>query len=231
VIGLPSNLFYGTGIPACILVLDKEKAGTRDGIFMIDASEGYKKDGNKNRLRERDIHKVADYFRSQKTEEGYARMVPFEEIRDNDCNLNIPRYINTTEEEDIQDLEAHLKGGIPNRDINDLDRFWEVYPSLKNELFDLLRDGYSRLKVGKDEINDTIFDHPEFQSYQQKLDSVFKEWEKEHYEQLKGITEETSPSDFIEELSEDLLDAYSDTTLIDKYDIYQHLMDYWVDTM
>ncbi|MDZ7682640.1 MAG: N-6 DNA methylase [Fodinibius sp.] len=110
VIGLPDNLFYGTGIPACILVLDKDEAEDRDGIFMIDASEGYKKDGNKNRLRERDIHKIVDYFRGQKTEEGYARMVPFEEIADNDYNLNIPRYIDTTEEEDIQDLAGAPEG-------------------------------------------------------------------------------------------------------------------------
>jgi type I restriction enzyme M protein len=231
VIGLPSNLFYGTGIPACILVLDKEHAGTRDGIFMIDASEGYKKDGNKNRLRERDIHKVVDYFRSQSEAEGYARMVPFDEIRDNDYNLNIPRYIDTTEEEDIQDLQAHLKGGIPQRDIDELDRFWTVYPTLKQDLFASLREGYLELTVDKDAINDTIFAHPGFQAYQQKLDTVFEGWKNEHYEELKVISKETSPTDFIEQLSEDLLAAYADTTLIDKYDIYQHLMDYWAETM
>jgi type I restriction enzyme M protein len=231
VIGLPSNLFYGTGIPACILVLDKADAEDRDGIFMIDASEGYKKDGNKNRLRERDIHKIVDYFRSQSEAEGYARMVPFEEIRNNDYNLNIPRYIDTTEEEDIQDLQAHLKGGIPERDIDELDHFWQVYPTLKQDLFRPLREGYLDLKVDKDAINDTIFDHPEFQAYQRKLDAVFEDWKDEHYEELKGITEATSPTGFIESLSEDLLRAYSDTTLIDKYDIYQHLMDYWADTM
>ncbi len=231
VIGLPSNLFYGTGIPACVLVLDKEQSGTRDGIFMIDASEGFKKDGNKNRLRERDIHKIVDYFRSQSEADGYARMVPFEEIRANDYNLNIPRYIDTTEDEDIQDLQAHLKGGIPERDINEMDRFWQVYPTLKQDLFEPLREGYIALTVDKDAINDTIFAHPEFQQYQQKLDRVFEEWKNEHYEDLKGITKDTSPTEFIEDLSEDLLKAYSDTTLIDKYDVYQHLMDYWADTM
>src|SRR5699024_3422378 len=231
VIGLPDNLFYGTGIPACILVLDKAEAEDRDGIFMIDASEGYKKDGNKNRLRERDIHKVVDYFRSQSEADGYARMVPFEEIRANDYNLNIPRYIDTTEEEDIQDLQAHLQGGIPERDIDELDRFWQVYPTLKQDLFNPLREGYVELTVDKDAINDTIFAHPEFQQYQRKLDTVFEGWKDNHYRELKGITEETSPTAFIESLSEDLLEAWSDTTLIDKYDIYQHLMDYWAETM
>src|SRR5699024_10673435 len=216
VIGLPDNLFYGTGIPACILVLDKAEAEDRDGIFMIDASEGYKKDGNKNRLRERDIHKVVDYFRSQSEADGYARMVPFEEIRANDYNLNIPRYIDTTEEEDIQDLQAHLQGGIPERDIDELDRFWQVYPTLKQDLFNPLREGYVELTVDKDAINDTIFAHPEFQQYQRKLDTVFEGWKDNHYRELKGITEETSPTAFIESLSEDLLEAWPDTTLIHK---------------
>jgi len=231
VIGLPSNLFYGTGIPACILVLDKEGANSRKGIFMIDASEGYKKDGNKNRLRERDIHKIVDYFRSGSEAEGYARFVPKEEIAANDYNLNIPRYIDTTEEEDIQDLQAHLKGGIPQRDIDELDRFWQVYPTLKQDLFEPLREGYVELKVDKDAINDSIFAHPEFQQYQRKLDGVFEAWKNDHYRELKGITKDTGPTEFIEDLSEDLLKAWSDTTLIDKYDIYQHLMDYWADTM
>jgi type I restriction enzyme M protein len=231
IIGLPSNLFYGTGIPACILLLDKEDAEERDGLFMIDASEGYKKDGNKNRLRDRDIHKIVDYFRSQGEEEGYARFVPREEIADNDYNLNIPRYIDTTEEEDIQDLQAHLKGGIPERDINGLDRFWSVYPTLKQDLFSALREGYLQLTVDKDAINEAIFDHPEFQAYQQKLDAVFTDWQADHYAEMKGIDEQTAPSHFVRSLSEDLLVAYADTTLIDKYDIYQHLMDYWEETM
>jgi type I restriction enzyme M protein len=231
VIGLPSNLFYGTGIPACILLLDKEEADVREGIFMIDASEGYKKDGNKNRLRERDIHKVVDYFRSQTGSEGYARIVPNDQIAANDYNLNIPRYIDTTEEEDIQDLQAHLQGGIPTRDIDALHRFWQVYPTLKQELFDPLREGYSKLEVQKDKINDTIFGHPEFEQYRQKLDAVFEGWKDDHYAQLKGITQKTPPTDFIDSLSEDLLAAYTDATLIDPYDIYQHLMDYWADTL
>ncbi len=117
IIGLPPNLFYGTGIPACIIVLDKETAATREGIFMIDASKGYVKDGNKNRLREQDIHKIVDVFNRQLEIPKYSRMVPNSEIADpkNDYNLNIPRYIDSQEEEDLQDIEAHLKGGIPKQ--------------------------------------------------------------------------------------------------------------------
>ncbi|HEX6981313.1 MAG TPA: type I restriction-modification system subunit M [Balneolaceae bacterium] len=231
VIGLPTNLFYGTGIPACVLVLDKEEAHEREGIFMIDASGGYKKDGNKNRLRERDIHKIVDYFRSQTETEGYARMVPFEEIRDNEYNLNIPRYIDTTEEEGIQDLEAHLKGGIPKRDIEGLERFWKVYPGLKQELFEPLREGYCEINVEKDNIKEFIFSHSEFVLYGKELNTVFEGWKAKHYDDLKSISKDTRPKAFIGELSESLLNAYSGKDLIDKYDIYQHLMDYWSETM
>ena len=115
IIGLPANLFYGTGIPACIIVLDKEDAHTRKGIFMIDASAGFLKDGNKNRLRAMDIHKIVDVFNQQLEIPGYSRMVGFEEIEKNDFNLNIPRYIDSQQPEDIQDIEGHLRGGIPDR--------------------------------------------------------------------------------------------------------------------
>jgi len=231
VIGLPSNLFYGTGIPACILVLDKEHAGTRDGIFMIDGSNGYKKDGNKNRLRERDIHKVVDYFKSQKEEAGYARMVPFDEIKSNDFNLNIPRYIDGTEEEDIQDLEGHLQGGIPERDIEALQPFWDVYSTLKKQLFAPLREGYYEIKVDKDSITETIVEHPEFRAYREELDAVFARWKDKHYAEMKGIDSDTRPKAFIEQISESLLDAYAGQPLIDTYDMYQHLMDYWKQAM
>jgi len=136
VIGLPANLFYGTGIPACIIVLDKENAEARKGIFMIDASKGFIKDGNKNRLREQDLHMIVDVFNNQKEVNKYSRMVALDEIEKNEYNLNIPRYIDNQEEEDIQDLSAHLKGGIPNKDIDDLAKYWEVYPTLRAELFD-----------------------------------------------------------------------------------------------
>ena len=135
IIGLPANLFYGTGIPACILVLDKENAENRKGIFMIDASKGFEKDGNKNRLREQDIHKIVDVFNKQLEIEKYSRMVPVTEIEANEFNLNIPRYIDSQDAEDMQDIEAHLLGDIPNADIDALHPYWEVYPALRKTLF------------------------------------------------------------------------------------------------
>jgi type I restriction enzyme M protein len=231
IIGLPANLFYGTGIPACIIVIDKENTEEREGIFMIDASKGFIKDGNKNRLREQDLHKIVDFFNFQKPLDKFSRMVPFKEIEDNEFNLNIPRYIDTQEEEDIQDLDAHLNGGIPNRDIAGLQKYWEVYPSLQKELFEPLREGYSKMKPKVSEVKDRIFEHQEFRSYSEKIDRVFTEWKNEVYPELTSINKETAPKELIHHISEKLLSAYYDKALVDPYDIYQHLMDYWKETM
>ena len=145
IIGLPPNLFYGTGIPACIVVLDKENAAGRRGVFMIDAARGFRKDGPKNRLREQDIHRVVDAFTRQVDVPRYARMVPIDEIADpkNDFNLNLPRYIDSTEPEDLHDIDGHLRGGIPERDVDALDPYWQVFPSMRNVLFESAgRPGY-----------------------------------------------------------------------------------------
>jgi type I restriction enzyme M protein len=176
IIGLPANLFYGTGIPACIIVLDKANTEERKGIFMIDASKGFIKDGNKNRLQEKDIHKIVDVFNSEVEVPKFSRFVPFEEIEKNEFNLNIPRYIDTQDEEDIQDLQAHLSGGIPNRDIDGLNSYWAVYGNLKNDLFEPLREGYSQLKIESNKIKETIFSHPQFTAYSDSLESVFTNW-------------------------------------------------------
>ena len=134
IIGLPANLFYGTGIPACIVVIDKEHAQARKGIFMIDASRGFMKDGPKNRLRAQDIHKIVDVFNKRTEVEKYARMVSFEEIERNEYNLNLPRYIDSQEPEDLQDIAGHLQGGIPAADMEALGAYWEVCPNLRNAL-------------------------------------------------------------------------------------------------
>ena len=231
IVGLPANLFYGTGIPACIIVIDKEGAESREGLFMIDASKGFKKDGAKNRLREQDIHKIVDVFNTQWEIEKYSRFVPFEEVEKNDYNLNIPRYIDTQEDEDIQDLDGHLNGGIPERDIDSLEEYWKVYPNLKTTLFSDLREGYKKLNVDKSEIKDSIFEHPEFKDYSDKLNKIFEEWKSEVYTTLSSIKESTSPKQFIHDISESILKHYSNRPLIIRYDIYQHLMDYWNETM
>ncbi|GBE93160.1 type I restriction-modification system subunit M [Nostoc cycadae] len=232
IIGLPPNLFYGTGIPACIIVLDKEDAENRQGIFMIDASKGFVKDGNKNRLREQDIHKIVDVFNKQLEVAKYSRMVPVQEIEGNEYNLNIPRYIDSQEEEDIQDIEAHLLGGIPKRDIEALSDYWQVYPTLQQELFEAAdRPGYLMLKIPGSEVKACIFAHPEFISYGKDIQAVFETWQEKHTPLLKAIQPGDKPKAIIHALSEDLLQGFTGKSLIDKYDVYQHLMTYWVESM
>jgi type I restriction enzyme M protein len=232
IIGLPANLFYGTGIPACIVVLDKENAHARTGIFMIDASKGFAKDGNKNRLRAQDLHKIVDAFTRQMTVDRYSRMVSLAEIEKNDFNLNIPRYIDSSEPEDLQDIEAHLKGGIPLRDLDALSAYWAVLPSVRGELFGPGdRAGYASQKVEPSAVKPTILGHPEFPAFSKKVADVFAGWRAAHLERLKGLVVGDKPKVLIEEIAEDLLARFAEVPLIDKYDVYQHLMTYWAETM
>ena len=230
IIGLPTNLFYGTGIPACIIVLDKENAAGRTGLFMIDASKGFVKDGNKNRLRHQDIHKIVDVFNKQLELPKYSRMVSVAEIESNVYNLNIPRYIDSSEAEDLQDIAAHLKGGIPNADIEGMSQYWEVFATLQKQLFDK-GAGYSQMKVAAAQVKSTIFAHPEFVTYTQSVSDLFHGWKKNNAARLKAINQTTHPKQLIEQLSEELLQTFTAVKLIDKYDVYQHLMSYWSDIM
>ena len=234
IIGLPANLFYGTGIPACILVIDKENAGVRTGIFMIDASKGFLKDGNKNRLQAQDIHKIVDVFNKQTELTGYSRMVPVSEIANpaNDYNLNIPRYIDASQPEDLHDLDAHLNGGIPDRDIDALDTYWTVLPSLRRELFKGNgRPGYSDCKVETRQVKTTTLDHSEFNAFQQRVRASFNAWRDVYESMLLNIKAGTSPKEIIHALSEGLLVCFADLPLLNPYDVYQRLMDYWDETM
>ncbi len=231
IIGLPANLFYGTGIPACIVVLDKENAA-RKGIFMINASKGFLKDGNKNRLREQDIHKIVDAFNKQSEILKFSRMVPLAEIEANDFNLNLPRYVDSTDPEDLQDIDGHLRGGIPDRDIADLDRYWQVFPTLRATLFaPFNRQGYSILKLAQADIKKVIFGHPEFDAFQKSVTKLFEKWKATQTPTLKDITVGDKPKILILALAEDLLATFHKAKLLDPYDVYQHLMDYWAETM
>ncbi len=234
IIGLPANLFYGTGIPACILVLDKENAHARKGIFMIDASKGFIKDGNKNRLRAQDIHRIVDTFNRQIEIDGYSRMVPLAEISSpkNDFNLNLPRYIDSSEPEDLQDIDGHLRGGIPDRDLEALKHYWQVIPSVRPLLFESAgRPGYSQLKFPVTNLKAKIFSHPEFTTFNASITALFAKWRKAHTPLLNSIAIGDKPKTLIEKLSEDLLETFEKARLLDAYDVYQHLMDYWAETM
>lgn len=232
IIGLPANLFYGTGIPACIIVLDKEDAHVRKGIFMVDASKGFIKDGNKNRLRSQDIHKVVDVFNRQQQIDGFSRMVPLAEIADkHGYNLNIPRYIDASEAEDIHDLDGHLNGGIPKRDLDLLERYWQHFPALRSQLFkmDDTRSNYSHSLIEARQLKPTILEGEEYQAFYSQIMQRFHAWKEQHEESLKNITQGDDPKQVIFTLSEDLLRMFADAPLLDKYDVYQLLMSYWAE--
>ncbi|MFQ3243904.1 MAG: type I restriction enzyme M protein [Arenicella sp.] len=250
IIGLPANLFYGTGIPACIIVIDKAGAKARlenaqsacggrasdsikSGIFMIDASKGFMKDGPKNRLRDQDLHQIVDVFNHQIEQPAYSRMVSFDEIEGNDYNLNIPRYIDSSAAEDLHDLSAHLSGGIPNADIEALDNYWQVFPSLRKTLFAPLNDGkrqgYSQALVKAAEVKNTILEHREFKQFAELGIAIFHQWKAQA--QLADLNQDDLPKAVIHRISENLLAAYTQASLLDRYDMYQIIMDYWAETM
>ena len=231
VIGLPANLFYGTGIPACIVVLDKMHAHTRTGIFLVDASSGFVKDGPKNRLRAQDIHRIVDVFTRQLDTPRFARMVPVAEIEKNGFNLNLPRYIDSQTPEDVQDIAAHLEGGIPARDVDALQSYWAVCPSLRATLFRDLRPGYVELAVEPAAIKAAIYGHPEFTAFVGGMNAHFDTWRAASAKSLEALAPGCHPKQVIGELSEGLLKHYYQKPLIDAYDVYQHLMDYWDETM
>ena len=232
IIGLPANLFYGTGIPACIIVLDKENTENRTGIFMIDASHGFIKDGDKNRLREQDIYKIVTTFNSMTEVSGFSRFVPFDEIiNKNSYNLNIPRYIDSTEKEDLQSIEAHLYGGIPQDDIDNIPHFWNVFPNLKNQIFGEYSKGFYKLLIQKDDVHKTISENIEFLEYNKKVNNTYNEWKKIANPVLTNLNSSDSNKEIILNLSEEILAKFSKLELLDKYDVYQVLLAYWNETM
>ena len=235
IIGLPANLFYGTGISACIIIIDKEGADERTGIFMIDASRDFVKDGNKNRLRERDVYKIVTTFNEQIIDDPhYARFVPYDEIKGknkNNYNLNISRYIDSGIVEDLQSIEAHLKGGIPASDIDSMAVYWRIFSELRNKLFSSLREGYYQLNVPKEEVRELIYSDAEFTDYAQKIGDAFTAWCETVDEKLRDLTEDDNPKQLILFLSKQILLLYESLELIDKYDVYEVLMEYWQKTM
>lgn len=234
IIGLPANLFYGTGIPACIIVLDKKDAAARKGIFMIDAKAGYAKDGPKNRLREQDVRKITDAWEAQKPIAHFARFVEKEEIVRNDYNLNLPRYIESEDTEIVQDIEAHLRGGLPKHDIELLQHYWEACPGLKDALFtpDMQREGYLKLQCATEQIREMVQMHPDFIAQDEHYKAHFSEWKVQVSELLYGINADTKPKNLIQELGDALLEKFaSDTFLVEAYDVYEQLLTYWNETM
>lgn len=236
IIGLPSNLFYGTGIPACIIVLDKEGAAQRKGIFMIDAKEGFKKDGDKNRLRAEDIRRIIDTWELGKNDTGYnvphyAHFATFKEIAANDYNLNIPRYVSPRDTEVHEDIYAHLHGGLPAEDIDGMSHIWSVCPTLKDTLFSHKADGYYELKPDKNSIEQAIRGDKSYQNQAEGFRLMIDRW-KQCRDDMMAISSSTNPKDFVEVIGDGVLRAFQhQPILVDGYDLYERFRNYWDETM
>ena len=234
IIGLPSNLFFGTGIPACILVLDKRDKDNRKGIFMIDAKSGYMKDGAKNRLREQDIRRIVDVWEEHKDVPHYARFVTLKEIAANDYNLNLPRYIPSADSEILHDIEAHLQGGLPIHDIEQMKQYWDSCPALRDELFKegIPRTGYATLKVDKSTIRNSIQKNKDYQKQSALFHRHFEDWKAEVNATLESLCKGAKPKSLVKELGDSILRHFNkDVLLVDAYDVYDALMNYWNETM
>lgn len=232
IIGLPANLFFGTGIPACIIIIDKEHAFNSKGIFMIDAKGGFEKDGAKNRLREMDIRRIEDVWEAHEDVPHYARFVPFDEIESNGYNLNIPRYVTPEDTEILQDITAHLHGGLPRHDVDEvLADYWEACPSLRDALFSLQANGYYNLKVNVDNIVETIDGNDSYQARSNEYLKGISLFFDEVTPQMEVLSIGFNPKDVIAQWGQRLLEATENQQLVNPYNVYEILMNYWNEVM
>ena len=232
IIGLPPNIFFGTGIPASIIIIDKKNKDSRKGIFFIDAKDGFKKDGAKNRLREQDIKRIVDAWDAQQSIDHYCRLVGWDEIESNDYNLNIPRYIQPKDTEIQHDIEAHLHGGLPAHDVDGMQTYWNACPSLKVSLFNSMANGYYNLKPAKTDIALSIEKDPSYVYQNGRFSALLNEWKAEIMPQMKAVGQGARPKELITDWSESLLVKAKDHSgLVDAYEVYDVLLNYWADVM
>ena len=234
VIGLPGNLFYGTGIPACIIIIDKEHAIASKGIFMIDAKEGYQKEGAKNRLREQDLKLIVDTWEAHTDVPHYAKFVKFSEIEANDYNLNIPRYVAPEDKEILQDIYAHLHGGLSAHDVETLmASLWEACPTLKDKLFRKEANGYYSLVPEADRIAEALSGDESYIRQNEIYGAVIAKWcEDVSADMYSEVKEECEPKSLIAKWGEMLLEgAKRELKLVAPYNVYEILMKYWAETM
>jgi type I restriction enzyme M protein len=220
IIGLPANIFYGTGIPTIIMVLRQKRENT--DILIVDASKGFEKVGKSNKLRACDIRKIVDTVTGRLDIDKYSRRISREEIRQNDYNLNIPRYVDSSEEAETWDLYASMYGGIPETELSRMQDYWQNFPSLKGELFDT--DGnYANLKAS--DIRQTIMENDDVKDFISRYRSVFADFGRELEEKLIDQAETVSAVKEKDQITGGLFRRFSDIPLVDKYAAYELFSD------
>ena len=225
VIGLPANIFFGTGIPTIIMVLRQKRENT--DVLIVDASKGFTKEGKNNKLRASDIKKIVDIVVKRESVEKYSKVVTKDEIRANDYNLNIPRYVDSSEEAESWDIYATMFGGIPDKELKSLEAYWRSFPNLKRELFDNLDAPY--VNVTTDKVKEFIKSHNDVNRYEEHFKSAFDGFDKKLEDELISNVMTVEVSREENNISEDIFDRLNDIDLVDKYEAYQLLDDVWND--
>lgn len=223
IIGLPPSIFFGTGIPTIVMVLKQKRANT--DVLIIDASKGFEKEGKNNKLRASDIKRVVDTVRDRQTISKFSKIVPREEIRINEYNLNIPRYVDSSENPESWDIYASMFGGIPEKEIDELDEFWKAFPDLYETLFSKNNQVNSNLKV--DDINVEIKEHESVQKFVQDFMNAFGDFEAYLKTELLSNMQTISINREETVLSDDIFQRLQNIPLIDKYEAYQLLDNEW----
>lgn len=223
IIGLPANIFYGTGIPTIIMVLKQKRSD--NGVLIIDASKGFVKEGKNNKLRACDIKKIVDVVTERESIEHFSKIVSKEEIRKNDYNLNIPRYVDSSEKEESWDIYASMFGGIPVSELDGLKEYWRAFPNLKEKLFEQISSAYCKLTT--DDVKKAIKQHNDISVFKDKYINVFSGIEKFLYHELIENMGTLNISQTEQILADDIFTRLSNIQLIDKYEAYQLLDDDW----
>lgn len=223
IIGLPANIFFGTGIPTIIMVLKKKR--TNSDVLIIDASKGFVKEGKNNKLRACDIKKIVDTYINRLSLDKYSRVVSKEEIRSNDYNLNIPRYVDSSEKAESYDIYATMFGGIPNSEIDELSNYWDAFPTLKNKLFTPVKEHFSKLAVN--DVRDAIENNDDVLNFEKTFKDKFSDFENYLYKLLIDQCQTINISKAEETISNEIFSRLVDIKLIDKYQAYELLADSW----
>lgn len=223
IIGLPANIFFGTGIPTIIMVLRPKREDT--DVLIIDASKGFVKEGKNNKLRACDIKRIADTVKERKSIEKFSRVVSIDEIRANDYNLNIPRYVDSSEPSENWDIYATMFGGIPQTELNALKDYWEAFPSLKSALFNNSDSAYCTLAVS--DVKDAISGNADVLSFRQKYATAFNDFEDYLQSHLITKMEHINVATAEDALANNIFSRLNGIPLVDKYDAYQLLDNEW----
>lgn len=223
IIGLPSNIFFGTGIPTIIMILKQKRENT--DVLVVDASKGFIKSGKNNKLRASDIKRIVDVVINRENVANFSRVVSRDEIRNNNYNLNIPRYVDSSEKTESWDIFATMFGGIPKSELEDLSNFWNAFPNLKSDLFQEINTSTYQLKVP--DIKKAVFSHPEIQQFFETSRKVFSDIPQYMREELIDHINEVHVQREEEKLAQYIFKCLESMPLIDKYDAYEKLDTQW----